>query len=454
MYLHRHLLLALAVSTGLACNSNENGDEHGGGHATASAPSASGGRKILYFRSTMDPSFISMKPGKDAMGMALVPVREGDPGADLDSIVINGAMVQRMGIRVEAVRRGPLERIVRAAGRVEVDETRVAKVNTKYEGWIEKLYVNETGQKVRRGQPLFAVYSPELLASQREYAQVVEADLTGPHAEHLRKAARERLTQFDVGKDLVDSIDKTGKARRWVIFTSPVNGYVTHKAAWTGTHVAKGANLFTIADLDALWVMADVYEYDAPWLEKGQRATVELDYLRGQSFETSIDYVYPTLDEHSRTLRVRLKLKNPDVVLKPGMFATVRIVTTPATDVVLVPPEAVIHAGDRHVLFVAKPGGRFEPRELTLGARGDNAYEVLSGVKEGERVVVSGQFLLDSESQLKEAIKKMLGSNVDEAAKAPSTTPQKATETPAQAPSATPRNASEAPAHDRHSTGE
>lgn len=437
-----HPYVALAASIGaVGCDSKEAGGEHAGGHAAASAPNARLGGKILYYRSTMDPSYISMKPGNDAMGMELAPVYEGDPGADLDSIVIDGAMVQRMGIRVEPARRGTLERVVRAAGRVEVDETRVAKVNTKYEGWIEKLYVNETGQKVRRGQALFAVYSPELVASQREYAQVVEADLTGPHAAHLKKAARERLTQFDVGKGLIDSIEKTGKARRWTVFTSPANGYVTHKNAWVGTYVAKGANLFTIADLDALWVMADVYEYDAPWLEKGQRATVELDYLRGQSFETTIDYVYPTLDEHSRTLRVRLKLKNPDVVLKPGMFATVRIVTTPASDVLMVPPSSVIHAGDRNILFIAKQGGRFEPRDVSLGARGDNAYEVKDGVKEGERVVISGQFLLDSESQLKEAIKKMLGSNV--------------AETPA-APGAAPPNSalpSAPPAHSGHPSG-
>jgi Cu(I)/Ag(I) efflux system membrane fusion protein/cobalt-zinc-cadmium efflux system membrane fusion protein len=292
----------------------------------------------------------------------------------------------------------------------------VAKVNTKYEGWIEKLYVTETGQKVKRGQPLFAVYSPELVASQREYVQVVEADLSGPHAEHLKKAARGRLEQFDVGKALVDRIASSGKAQRWTVFTSPANGYVTHKTAWQGSYVAKGANLFTIADLDALWVMADVYEYDAQWLEKGQRATVVLDYLRGKVFDTTVDYVYPTLDEHSRTLQVRLKLDNPDVVLKPGMFATVRIYTRPVEDALLVPPSAVIHSGERDIVFVAKGDGRFEARDLELGARGETAYQVLGGVEQGELVVVSGQFLLDSESQLKEAVEKMLGSNVGETA--------------------------------------
>jgi Cu(I)/Ag(I) efflux system membrane fusion protein/cobalt-zinc-cadmium efflux system membrane fusion protein len=254
------------------------------------------------------------------------------------------------------------------------------------------------------------------VASQREFAQVVEADLTGPHAAHLKKAARGRLSQFDLGKGIIDSIERTGKAQRWIVFTSPVNGYVTHKTAWQGSYVNKGANLFTIADLDALWIMADVYEYDASWLEKGQRATVVLDYLRGEVFDTTVDYVYPTLDERSRTLQVRLKLKNPDVVLKPGMFATVRIYTRPVEDALLVPPSAVIHSGERDVVFISKPGGRFEPRNLKLGARGEDAYQVLDGLEEGESVVVSGQFLLDSESQLKEAVKKMLGSNVGEPA--------------------------------------
>ena len=367
--------IALVMLAG-GCDGPESKADHDGDHAAS--PAGSGEGKVLYYRSPMDPSFISLKPGKDAMGMDLVPVREGDPGADLNTIVLNGAMVQQMGVRVAEVKRGALESVVRAAGRIEVDETRVAKVNTKYEGWVEKLYVNETGQKVKRGQALFAVYSPELVASQREYVQVVEAELSGPHAEHLKKAARGRLRQYDVSKALIDRIEKSGKAQRWTVFVSPAEGYVIHKTAWQGSYVERGANLFTIADLDALWVLADVYEYDAPWIVKGQRATVALDYLRGQVFETTVDYIYPTLDERSRTLRVRLKLDNlDDVTLKPGMFATVRIYTRPVENALLVPPSAVIHSGVRDVLFVAKGNGQFEPRDVRLGVRGDEAYEVL-----------------------------------------------------------------------------
>lgn len=409
----RSVSVALAVILLAAgCESAESKPEHEGDHEAS--PAGSGEGKVLYYRSPMDPSFIAMKPGKDAMGMDLVPVREGDPGADLNTIVLNGAMVQRMGVRIAEVKRGALESVVRAAGRIEVDETRVAKVNTKYEGWVEKLYVNETGQKVKRGQALFAIYSPELVASQREYVQVVEAELSGPHAEHLKKAARGRLRQYDVSKALINRIEKSGKAQRWTVFVSPAEGYVIHKTAWQGSYVGRGANLFTIADLDALWVLADVYEYDAPWIVKGQRATVQLDYLRGEVFETTVDYIYPTLDEQSRTLRVRLKLENLDeVTLKPGMFATVRIYTRPVENALLVPPSAVIHSGVRDVLFVAKGNGQFEPRDVRLGVRSEDAYQVLEGVAEGDKVVVSGQFLLDSESQLKEAVKKMLGSNVD-----------------------------------------
>lgn len=413
--------MAILVALGASCDSKESPSSHQGEHGDDSHEGDH--RKILFYRSSMDPSFISMKPGKDAMGMELVPVYEGDPGAELGTIIVNGAMVQRMGVRVAIVKRGPIERVVRAAGRVAVDETRVAKVNTKYEGWIEKLFVDETGQKVKRGQALFAIYSPELVASQREYVQIVEAELTGPHAEHLKKAARGRLAQFDLGSGLIERIEKSGKAQRWTVFTSPANGYVIHKEAWQGSYVKRGANLFTIADLDALWVMADVYEYDAPWIETGQRATVVLDYLRGKVFDTSVDYLYPTLDEHSRTLGVRLRLDNPDIVLKPGMFATVRIYARPVEDALIVPPEAVIHSGERNLVFVAKEGGRFEPREIELGVRGENAYQVLDGLKEGDVVVVSGQFLLDSESKLKEAVMKMLGSNVGDSAHSASAEP-------------------------------
>jgi len=375
-------------------------------------PAGNDDGRILYYRSPMDPTFISRESGKDAMGMDLVPVRAGDPDADLDRIRVSGAVIQRSGIRVEKVRRGRPTRLVRALGRVELDETRVSKINMKFDGWIERLWVDETGQYVAKGAPLFAVYSPELLASQEELVQVLKASAEGPHTEHLVRSARQRLLQFDVPGAFVAQLEKDLTPRRQVVIPSPQEGYVIHKTAYEGTFVKKGEGLFTLGDLDALWVIAEVYEQDAPWVRVGQLATIELDYLPGRTHEAKVDYVYPVLDEKTRTIEVRLRLPNPDVALKPGMFATVRIHTEPSEDTLLVPSEAVIHSGERHVAFVYLGDGVFDPRELVLGVRGDDDYEVEMGLSEGEEVVVSGQFLLDSESRLKEAVKKMLGGNL------------------------------------------
>ncbi|MBT8467721.1 MAG: efflux RND transporter periplasmic adaptor subunit [Deltaproteobacteria bacterium] len=370
------------------------------------------GRKVVFYRSPMDPSFVSANPGKDSMCMDLVPVYEGDPAADLTTIAVDGATIQRMGVRTQKVERGKLTRIVRAVGRVDLDEARVSEVNMKFDGWIEKLWVAETGQFVKEGDPLFAVYSQELWASQDEYLQIIKAAPEGPHAEHLLQSARQRLLQFDVPPSFLREITKSGKPRRRVVIRAPATGYVVHKVAFEGTYVEEGVNLFTIADLDAHWVLADVFESDAPWVTVGQEATLELDYMPGSMQTAKVDYVYPTLEEKTRTIKVRLILPNPAVLLKPGMFATVRIHTQPAEESVIVPNEAVIHSGERNVAFVSLGEGRFDPRELKLGVRGDDKYQVLDGLEDGEEVVVSSHFLLDSESRLKEVALKMLGGNL------------------------------------------
>lgn len=399
----RGALLVLVSLALVACKSE---------NEQAVAETSADGRKVVFYRSPMDPSFVSANPGKDAMGMDLVPVYEGDPAADLTTIEVDGATIQRMGVRTEKVERGKLTRIVRAVGRVDLDETRVSEVNMKFDGWIEKLWVAETGQFVKEGDPLFAVYSQELWASQDEYLQIIRGAPEGPHAQHLLESARQRLLQFDVPPNFLREITKSGKPRRRVVIRAPATGYVVHKVAFEGTYVEEGVNLFTIADLDALWVLADVFESDAPWVTTGQEATLELDYLPGNMQTAKVDYVYPTLEEKTRTIKVRLILPNPAALLKPGMFATVRIHTQPAEEAVIVPNEAVIHSGERNVAFVSLGEGRFDPRDLKLGVRGDDKYQVLDGLKEGEDVVVSSHFLLDSESRLKEVALKMLGGNV------------------------------------------
>jgi Cu(I)/Ag(I) efflux system membrane fusion protein/cobalt-zinc-cadmium efflux system membrane fusion protein len=378
------------------------------------ASSVKGEKKIVFYRSPMDPSYISKKPGKDGMGMDLVAVYEGDPSANLDVIKVKGATIQKMGIRVDTVKAGRLSRVVRALGQIEFDEPKVSKVNMKFDGWIEKLWVDETGQFVKKGDPLFSVYSPELVASEEEYLSILKKKMSGPHSAHFLRASKERLLQFDVPKSFIKNLEKTGKVSRTTIVRAPRSGYVVHKSAFVGTEFKKGANLFTLAELDALWIIADVFERDASWVKKGQMASIELDYMPGSLKEAKVDYIYPVLNRKNRTIKIRLILPNPDVILKPGMFATVRIHTKPIKESILVLSEAVIHSGERNIAFVYKGDGLFEPRELKLGVKGDEKYQVLSGLEIGEKVVTSGQFLLDSESRLKEAVKKMLGSNIEE----------------------------------------
>jgi len=370
------------------------------------------GKKVVFYKSPMYPSFISKKPGKDGMGMDLVPVYEGDPSANLNIIKINGATIQKMGIRVETIEAGKLIRIVRALGQIEFDEPKVSKINMKFDGWIEKLWVDETGQFVKKGDPLFSVYSPELVASEEEYLSILKKNMTGPHSKHFLKSSKERLLQFDVPESFIKNIEKTGVVSRTTVVRAPRSGYVVHKSAFVGTEFKKGANLFTLAELNALWIIADVFERDAPWVKKGQSASIELDYMPGSLKEAKVDYIYPVLNRKNRTIKIRLILPNPNVILKPGMFATVRIHTNPVEDSVLVPTEAVIHSGERNIAFIYNGDGLFEPRELKLGVKGDEKYQVLSGLNVGDKVVTSGQFLLDSESRLKEAVKKMLGSNI------------------------------------------
>jgi len=372
------------------------------------------GKKVVFYQSPMNPAFISKKPGKDGMGMDLVPVYEGDPAANLDIIKVKGSTIQKMGIRVETIEVGRLTRIVRALGQIEFDEPKVSKINMKFDGWIEKLWVDETGQFVKEGDPLFSVYSPELVASEEEYLSILKKNMKGPHSKHFLKSSRERLLQFDVPESFIKNIEKTGKVSRTTIVRAPRSGYVVHKSAFVGTEFKKGANLFTLAKLDALWIIADVFERDAPWVKKGQTASIEMDYMPGSLKDAKVDYIYPVLNRKNRTIKIRLILPNPNVILKPGMFATVRIHTKPIEDSILVPTEAVIHSGERNIAFIYKGDGLFEPRELKLGVKGDHQYQVLSGLKSGDKVVTSGQFLLDSESRLKEAVKKMLGSNIKE----------------------------------------
>ena len=377
----------------------------------------------LFWRAPMDPSFISERPGKSPMGMELVPVCSAEgPG----NVVIDNRIRQSIGVRTALVKNGPLERRIRTVARVEPNERKVVLVTTKFSGWIERLYVNETGQFVKRGAPLFEICSPDVVAGQQEYLLAFKQG-----ASSLAKSARDRLKFWDFTERQIAALERRGSPAKTFTVYSPATGYVAHKNAVEGVKVSSDKRLFEIVDLSTVWVQADVYEYELPWVRLGQKAELELSYVPGRKFVGTVQYIYPYLNEKSRTVKVRLEFKNPGLALKPGMFGTVRIHTTEGEDTIQIPAESIIRTGDSNLVFVDLGKGHFKATEIQIGEEGEGGIiAVRDGLRTGQRIVTSGQFLLDSESQLKEAVAKMIaaatedsGSQPDDAASRPASQP-------------------------------
>ncbi len=383
-----------------------------------------GGAQPSHWKAPMDPTYVRDEPGKSPMGMDLVPVCPGgDTESNDGSVRIDPGMIQNMGVRVAPVERRDLARTVRAAGRVDYDERLVEHVHIKVQGWIEKLYVKYEGEMVERGQPLLELYSPELVSTQEELliaARYRDSTEDSPFSDvkrggdELFEATRRRLELWDIPDRDIDRLLKRGIVRKTLTLYAPTRGVVTNLMVRTGMEVGANDNLYTIADLSRVWVYADVYEYELPWIAVGQRGVVELSYLPGVPLEGVVTYIYPYLDPKTRTARVRLEFDNPDGVLKPDMFANVSIAAETRRGVLAIPEEAVIRSGRRNLVIVALGDGRFQPRDVTLGLdSGDGWLEIRAGVRESEKVVTSGEFLIDSESKLQEAIQKLLGSGAD-----------------------------------------
>jgi RND family efflux transporter MFP subunit len=383
--------------------------------STGAAPglSASAERKVQYYKSTMIPGEVSPTPRKDSMGMDMMPVYEDEASAATESstITIDPVTIQNMGFRSGVVTRGPLRRIIRTVGVIDFEEPALTDVTTKFKGWIEQLSVNATGHLVMRGDPLFEIYSPELYSAQVEYVLALSQSTNAalPGAESLRASARAKLKFFDVSEEQIAELEKSRQPRKTLRVNAPRDGFVVEKMAVEGQMVEAGMKLYRLADLALVWVQSQIYEKDLPFVKLGQEAVVTLSYLPDRQFRGRVTYIYPTVDEKTRSARVRMEFHNPGYFLKPGMFATVELRAELGSSALLVPDSAVLRSGEKNTVFVVLEGGRFEPRTVTLGARAENnVYQVLSGLTEGERVVTSGQFMLDSESQLREAIQKML----------------------------------------------
>ena len=381
----------------------------------AGAPGSStnvsaGERKVLYYKSSMNPGETSPVPAKDSMGMDMVPVyasaAAGPAAAGL--ISIDPVTMQDMDLRTASVTKGPLRRTVRTVGVIDYDERALAEVTTKFKGWIEKLYVDTTGQLVMRGEPLFEIYSPELYTAQREYLLAIEQGTNTPGTLALRTSALTKLKFYDISGEQIGQLERTRQPTKTLRILAPQDGFVIEKSVVEGQMVDPGMKIYRLADLGLVWVQAQIYEQDLDYLKLGQEATMTLSYLPDREFRGRVTYIYPNVDEKTRTARVRVEFHNPGYFLKPGMFATVEVTSELEPSALLIPDMAILRSGEKNTVFVALEGGKFEPRTVTLGPQAEHdTYQVLSGLREGERIVTSGQFLLDSESQLREAILKM-----------------------------------------------
>ena len=333
------------------------------------------------------------------------------------TVQISPERQQLIGVKIGTVEIKPLEKVIRTVGRVDYDEKRLTTISPKIGGWIEDLFVDFTGRFVQQGEPLFTLYSPELVSTQEEYLLALRAKkelVKSPFSEiassgnSLAESARRRLKLWDITDDQIKALEESGQPKKTVTLYSPFSGIVLEKVAYKGMNVMPGMALFKLADLSIVWLYADIYEYELPFIRLGQQASIQLSYLQGENFTGKAIYIYPSLNPETRTAKVRFEIPNPHGKLKPEMYANVEIKVHLGSKLA-VPEGAIIDTGIRQLAIIDKGSGYFEPREVKVGAKVDNYYEVIKGLKAGERVVTSANFLIDSESKLKEAMGGMAG---------------------------------------------
>jgi Cu(I)/Ag(I) efflux system membrane fusion protein/cobalt-zinc-cadmium efflux system membrane fusion protein len=404
-----------------------------GGPSTASAePSEE--RKISHWRAPMDPTYTSDQPGRSPMGMDLIPVYEdGEETFAPGTVQIDPVFVQNIGVQSTPVARTDIPFTIRTVGNLAYDEQQISWINTKYEGWIESVYVNYVGDTVEQGQRLFEIYSPKLLTAQQEYLQAIEYDErlgqsrysdVVSRARSLLESSRQRLLYWDLTREQLQELEKSRQPSRTLTVFSPVRGLVVGKMdqALEGMYVKPGMNLYKIADLSTIWLEAEVYEHQISWLEVGQEALAEFPHQPGRQRRGTIRHLYPYFNSQTRTMTVSIELPNPDHTLRADMYANVTFDVPSARGVLAVPEESVIHSGERNVVVLDLGDGTFQVREVVLGAAGNGVWEIKQGIAEGDQVVVSSQFLIDSESNLREAINKLISRTSDVKTSGPSPT--------------------------------
>ncbi len=376
-------------------------------------------KKPLFYRHPMNPDVTSPVPAKGSMGMDYVPVyAEADkPQEKTGTVSIDAVVEQNIGVRTTNVIRQDLTRNVRAVGRVDYNEERMVHLHPKTEGWIEKMYVDKTGQQVEKNSRLLSIYSPQLVTSQQEYILALNnlkilqnspIDEIRQGAEDLVESSKQRLKLLDVPKHQLHQLELSQKIKKSLHIHSPEKGIVMKIGAREGQYVTPVTEIYMIADLSTVWVYADIYEYELPWVKQGDLVEMKLVGIPGRTFTGKLTYIYPYANAKTRTIKVRLAFDNPDLLLKPNMFAELTIKADKRLNSLVIPAEAVIRSGTRNQVFVVRGKGKFEPRLVVLGLASGNKVEVLEGLKLGEKVVTSAQFLIDSESKLREATAKML----------------------------------------------
>ncbi|MFW8600536.1 efflux RND transporter periplasmic adaptor subunit [Desulfobacterota bacterium M19] len=377
-------------------------------------------RKIKYWKAPMDPTYIRDSPGKSPMGMDLVPVYE-DEAQSGSTISIDPVTIQNMGIRTVQVKRRNLSHIIHTVGLVRYEEPLQYIINTKISGWIEKLYANQKGQKIKKGEPLLKIYSPELVSTQQEFLLALHnkkalANNSFPviaqGARQLLEAARRRLELWDISKQQIEALEKNQKVQKTITIYSPYSGIITRKDVNEGTYARAGTELLAISDISRVWINADIYESDLPWVKTGLKATVTLPFADSRKLYGRLTFLYPYMEAKTRTMKARLEFNNPGLILKPDMYVNVQIMTRPLRNVLTIPENAVLNSGDSKTVFVDLGKGKFEPRQIKTGLAGQNGLvQVRQGLLENEWVVTSAQFMLDSESNLRAAVQSMLEVN-------------------------------------------
>lgn len=413
------VVIAVIAALGVGFGAGYFFSSQNGSQQMATTPSQSSERKALFYRNPMNPAITSPVFMQDDMGMDYIPVFADGGGDDepAGTVTIDPVTVQNIGVRTTMAENRDLSRTLNGLGRVDFNEERLARLHSKTSGWIGKLRIDETGKHVSKDTILLGIYSPELVAAQQEYlvalnnwesVQNSSASQMKKSAKTIMESARERLQLFDVPVHQIKELEKSRKIKKQLHIHSPFEGRVMHIGVREGQYVTPKDELYLIADLDRIWVNVDVFEDELSWLKLGDRAEMRVRAEPGRIYEGKITFIHPTLNRKSRTVQVRLEFDNADLSLKPGMFANVTLYVDPQPGAVVVPSEAIVRSGSREQLFVVRAAGKFEPREVTLGVSAEGLTQILSGVKAGEQVVTSSQFLIDSESKLREATAKMM----------------------------------------------